>query len=82
MALYSARNYVVTARQWFPGDEIPGVSQDSLGLPYLVTDAGSLAVSPGDWIVIGSDNDLFLMSDAVFTATFKLIEDAPNDDRA
>ena len=76
MALYRAKNSkVVTARQWFPGDDLPCVSQDSLGLPFLVTDAGSLAVSPGDWIVVGSENDVFLMSDAVFTSAFTLIED-------
>ena len=76
MALYSAKNYVVSALQWQPGQDVPGVSTDSLGLPYIVTEAGSLAVSPGDWIVIGSDNQLFLMSDAVFTATFELLEAA------
>ena len=76
MALYSARNYVVSALQWQPGQDVPGVSTDSLGLPYIVTEAGSLAVSPGDWIVIGSDNNLFLMNDTVFTATFELLEAA------
>jgi hypothetical protein len=46
----------IEAEQWFPGKEVPGVSETVDGEFYVVTIHGQRAyLAPGDWVVPESD---------------------------
>lgn len=76
----------VEATQWFPGQDLPGVSSESAGHPggggllpvpphaNLHTDKGTLTVFGGDWIITEPNGRLHVCNDHLFQQTYARFE--------
>ncbi len=76
----------VEATQWFPGQELPGVSSESGGHPggsgllpvpphaYVHTRKGTLTVFASDWIITEPDGTLHVCHHRLFEQTYAPVE--------
>jgi hypothetical protein len=82
MAKFRTKPVVVDAEQWFPGKQVPGVVfpdpnptdnpnlAGAVAQPTVVTLAGPLRVSPGDWIITGVHGERYPCKPDIFEATY------------
>ena len=76
----------IEATQWFPGQELPGVSAESAGHPgngsllpvpphaYVHTRKGILTVFAGDWIITEPNGELHVCQHALFEQNYTPFE--------
>lgn len=74
------------ATQWFPGQELPGVSAESVGHPggggllpvpphaYVHTRKGILTVFATDWIITEPDGELHVCQHRLFQQNYAPVE--------
>jgi hypothetical protein len=82
----AANAVLVEATQWFPGQDLPGVSSESAGHPggggllpvpphaYLHTNKGTLTVFGGDWVITEPDGRMHVFSNSLFQQTYSVFE--------
>jgi hypothetical protein len=83
---YRKKPIVVEAEQWFPGDEIDGVSRmtieqaNQLGIKehwrygWVETLKGEHIVSPGDYIITGIAGEKYPCKSKIFRETYEPVE--------
>lgn len=76
----------IEATQWFPGQELPGVSSESAGHPggrgllpvpphaYVHTRKGTLTVFASDWIITEPNGELHVCQHRLFEQNYALVE--------
>ena len=72
----------IEATQWFPGQELPGVSSESAGHPggggllpvpphaYVHTRKGTLTVFASDWIITEPNSELHVCQHRLFEPNY------------
>lgn len=75
----------VAAAQWFPGQELPGVSAESAGHPggggllpvpphaHMHTRKGILTVFAGDWVVTEPEGERHVCQPRLFEQNYALV---------
>ena len=66
---------IIDAVQWFPGSRHPYVIVAGPDAPYIDTFEGKMKVSPGDWIIMGVEGEMYPCKDSVFQATYERVEE-------
>lgn len=88
MPKFRKRPVVITAEQWWPGLDVPGVVMrtpviggrghgriEGQPQPAVETLEGVMWVSPGDWIVTGVKGEQYPVKPDIFEATYEPVED-------
>lgn len=71
MGRFRKKPVVISAEQWYPDREIEGVQH---GL--IETLEGTMAVSPGDWVITGVKGEIYSCKPDIFEASYEAVDES------
>jgi hypothetical protein len=76
---YRRKDIFVHAEQWYPGKKIHGVhvyeNENGGERAYVYTYNSVLSVKPGDYIMVGFNNEIYPMSEKIFNDKYEPFEE-------